>query len=772
MSRHASPLPARRTRLIGRADELLAVRDRLLHGDARLVTLSGAAGAGKTTLALEVARLVEDAMPDGVAMIELMAVREPDAIALSICESMGLIPQDRSPATVLAEHLATRQVLVLLDNCEHLLPALSSVIDRLLDRCPDVRFLATSRRVLGVHSESVFVVPPLPVPGPEGRQSLDRLGQSPAVELFVERARAVDPAFTLTVARAPAVVSICRRLDGLPLAIELAAAQAGALSPLEIEQRLTATTAMGGPRAGREGRQHTMDATLDWSYELLDETERGLFRRLAVFAGGWTLEAAEQVCSLGDDPSAVTATLVSLVGHSLVVREDGPSGSRFRMLAPIAEYATRLLAGSGELGAVSLAHARYYLVLASQGSPQWQRNDPEQLDLIALELENCLAAMRFAEGARLVPIVIGFNVALLGFFGIRGLVRTGARRLEAALAIVGEEPSMGRAFLLGGLATYEQLVGDLELAAERAAAAEAMFTELGELVGTRTAMGIRGDIAADLGELGVARAHYERAWPLVGAQPDDAVLGYWHANVGRIALRGGDLGTARRELEQARVHFGRSPTWYLGLVLDRLGSVARREGRLDDAAPLLAEAIAILCRYRALNAAIHCLEELGRVALDRADSRRAAVLFGAATAFREATARTISAADRKDLARDVDRTRAGLPRSSFADAWARGLAMTFDEVTEFARSPAVSLAEVPRPYGSALTPREREIAQLVALGMTNRQIAEQLVVASGTVRIHVERILGKLGLTSRVQIATWVVGEQQQQAELPTTQAS
>jgi non-specific serine/threonine protein kinase len=351
-------------------------------------------------------------------------------------------------------------------------------------------------------------------------------------------------------------------------------------------------------------------------------------------------------------------------------------------------------------------------------------------------------------------------------------MRTGLRRFEAALAMVGEEPSRGRAFLLGAVAAYEQLIGDLRHAAERAAQAEEMFASFDDLIGTRTAIGMRGDIAKDLGELDQARDHYARAWPLVEAAPDDAVLGYWHGNVGIIALRGGDLVTARAELDQARDHFGRAPAWYLGRVLDQLGSIARLEGRVDEAAPLLAEAVEILRRYGAVNEAIHCFEELGRVALARQDPRRAAVLFGAATGFRESTARTISPADRKALARDLDRTRSELPRSSFADAWARGLTMSFAEASDFARSTARGLADGPSASrGPTLTPREHEIAQLVALGMTNRQIADQLVVSSGTVRIHVERILGKLGLTSRVQVATWVVG-QHQLTGVPVSQAS
>jgi len=762
--RDRSSLPARRTRVIGRDADLLAIRDRVLHGDSRLVTVTGAAGAGKTTLAIAVARLLEPTMPDGVRFIDLSAVHEPDAIALAWCEALGLVEQGRAPDAVLADHLAPRQVLVVLDNCEHLQPRLGSLVDRLLDGCPDLRFLATSRSPLRVHGESLYVVPPLPLPDP-GHRADRVLGTIPAVDLFVERARAIDPGFVLG-DWAPAVVSICRRLDGLPLAIELAAALTAALTPAEIDARLATNPDIAGADGSGSGRQRTMDATFDWSHDLLDDDEQALFRRLAVFGGGWTLEAAEQVCSLGAGPATVTRTLVSLVEHSLVVRHGQGAASRFRMLAPIAEYARRRLVASDDYMATSLAHAQYYLALIGTGTPDWREIAPEQLDRIAAEYENCLAALRFAEGAGIVPLVLAYDISLLLFWRIRGMLRSGTRRLEAALALVGDEPSRERGLVLAGLAHYGQLLGELGPAADRAEEAEATFEAVGDPMGRRTVLGFVGDIAADLGDFDGARAHYARARDLVDGDEAALDLGFWHANMGRTAMRSGDDATAQRELEQAEVHLRSTPMWYLAHVLVQLGSLARRRGDLGRAETLLGEALEHLRAFGAAIEAVSCLDELARVALDRRDPERAATLFAVATGLRDATAVAMTTDDRKVLARDIDRARSALAPRPFAEAWARGLGLSLDQAAAFVAAPARIRTAKATPRGSVLTPREREVASLVGEGLSNARIAERLAIAPGTARIHVERILGKLGLTSRVQIATWVV------RELPDAQPS
>ena len=753
----AAAIGARRGRIIGREVELETIRDLVLHGDGRLVTLTGAGGCGKTSLALESARRLEGVLTDGAAWIDLAVIRDPDAITLACCDSLGLIEQRRPPDAVLEAHLAPRQMLIVLDNCEHLLAALVPLVDRLLDRCPDLRILATSRARLRVPGETVFVVPPLPVPALESEFDPDRLRQAPAVELFVERAVSVNPAFALE-DWGPAVASICRRLDGLPLAIELAAAYSAALTPPEIEQRLTAALGSSPPAAGVD-RQRTMDAALDWSHDLLDETERVLFRRLAVFAGGWTLEAAEQVCSLEGDTSTLTPTLVSLVEHSLVVREQHEAGSRFRMLTPVAEYAARRLADSGDLAPTSLAHAQHYLAVTTPSGPDWRLLEPDQLDRIAVEYDNCLAAMRFAEGAGNLPIVLAFDISLLVFWRVRGMLRSGQRRLEATLALLGEQPTRERGLVLAGMAHFSQLLGELGSAAERVAEAEAILEAVGDVIGQRTAIGFAGDVAADHGDFDAARRLYARARDLGGVAENPLDLGFWHANVGRTATRSGDLATGERELEQAEGHLRPISGWYLAHVLVQLGSLSRRRGDLDRAQGRLEEALGHLRRYGAAVEAVACLDELARVALDRRQFEQAATLFAAATGLRDSTALAMSAADRKALATDVDRVRAALPPSRFAAAWARGRDLSLDEASEFSVTQAADPTTMPPPpRGSILTPREREVATLVAEGLSNARIAERLAIAPGTARIHVERILGKLGFTSRVQIARLILG--------------
>jgi predicted ATPase/DNA-binding CsgD family transcriptional regulator len=748
-------LPPRRCRLIGRETELAAVSGFLLNGDARLVTLVGAGGAGKTTLALEVARLADVSMPDGVALIDLTSVQEPAAVTLACCEALGLVDQHTAPAIALTRHLRPRQLLLVLDNCEHLVAPVRLLVDRLLDACPDLRVLASSRTRLGLRGESVYQVPPLQVPDVWAGERADELARIPAVELFVERATELDATFSLAY-WGPAVVSICHRLDGLPLALELAAAQLTALTPSEVARRLGSLLGRDlhghGPSAG----QRALDAVLDRSYDLLDGFEQVLFRRLAVFNGGWTLDAAEQVCALGSDPATIAPALVSLVEHSLVVREGHCPDRRFRMLAPIAEYAGRRLAASEEASAVFLAHATYYLDVISGGGADWREVEPEHLDLIATEYDNCLAAMRFAEREALVPIVLGYNLALLLFWRVRGLLRSGMRRLEAALPLVGEAPSQERGMILAGLAHYGQLLGEPGPAADHAAQSQAVFEAIADPIGRRTVLGFVGDIAADQGDLDGALAAYEQARALIDDDTGALDRGLVHANIGRVRALAGDPAVAERELEVALGHLRRSSGWYQGHVLVQLGTLARRRADRSRAETLLGEAIGHLHAYGATLEAASCLAELARLSLDRADHRRAATLLAAATGLEDAAGRDPTASSTSSLAADIERARAGCASDAFAAAWSRGRGLPLHQAVALVTGPDVEVDEPPPQRHSVLTPREHQIAKLVAEGLTNRQIAQRLVIAPGTVKTHVERILGKLGMNTRVQIATWV----------------
>ena len=760
MAARRSLLPARRTRLIGREAALDDIRDRVLHGDRRLMTLTGAGGTGKTTLALEVARRLEAEAPDGAWFVDLSVVRDPDAdeIALAWSAALGIVDQERPPRAALAHHLAARQALVVLDNCEHLAPALAGLVDTVLDRCPDVRILATSRAALRVRDESVYVVPPFAVPASDLTGDADRLAGVEAVQLFVERAAAVDPAFALTSATAPAVASICRRLDGIPLAIELAAAMVSVLAPLEIDERLAAAGGLAPVHDHGPERQRTMDATLDWSHDLLEPATQALFRRLAVFSGPWSLDAAEQIGSLGVEPASVLPRLGQLVDHSLVVRDgDGPR-SRYRMLAPIAEYASRKLAASDELGPASIAHGRYFLQRSASPYGSVGECLPEDLDRLEAIHENCLAAIRFAERAGIVPLRLGLIRNLVMLWRVRGHLRLGMRLMEDALDVVAEG-SPERAVILGVLAEFGHVLGEYDTAEARAREAEAIFGALGDPIGVRTMIGQQGMIAAGRGDYSHAIVEFERARPLVDAHPGDLIRAYWHAGVGRFSLAQGDLAEAERHLQLARDHFGRQPSWYVGRVLASLGTIARRRGDLGMAASLFAEALDSLRAYGATVEAIACLEDTARLAMDRGEPERAATLLGAATGLRDATAAAPSVPETAQRNADIDAVRSNLAPRDFDAAWTRGLALTLGEAVAFGTTERRALALRPAPRGSTLTPREREIAELVALGLTNREVAERLVIAPGTVKIHVERILGKLGRTSRVQIATWALEE-------------
>jgi DNA-binding CsgD family transcriptional regulator len=602
------------------------------------------------------------------------------------------------------------------------------------------------------------------VPCPDARHDVVGLGKVPAVDLFVERASAVRPGFRLEDCAA-AVASICRRLDGLPLAIELAAAQTSTLSPAEIDQRLAVGHGLldGAGRAGGDGagdaagRRQTMEATLDWSHGLLTEAEQVTFRRLSVFAGGWTLEAAEQVCSAGTDPVTTTRALIALTEASLVVRDGDGEARRFRMLVPVAEYASRLLAASDDLAAMSLAHAQYYLGLVAPPSTDWRVVGPEHLDVIAADHENCLAALRFAEGAGIVPLVLGLDVSLLVFWRVRGLLRSAQRRLEAAMTVVGEEPSRERGLVLAGLAHLGQLRGELDPARGCALEAHAVLEACGDSVGVRTVLGFLGDIAADSGDAGRAREYYTAALDIAEADGSELDRGFCHANLGRLAARGGDLATAERELELARAHLDGGPGWYLAHVLVQLGCIARLRGDLVRADTLLGEALTHLRAYGAAVEAVACLDELARLALDRQDPQRATTLFSAADSLRDATAVAVRAPERQAVAADVERARSGLAAGEFAEAWGRGRGLSLEQAAALAAAPDGEGAGVRSSPGAPLTPREREVAALVAEGLSNADIAERLTIAPGTARIHVERILGKRGLTSRVQIAAWML---------------
>lgn len=765
-------LPARRSVLIGRASELGTLHDLVLHGDGRLVTLTGIGGVGKTTLAQELGRTVADHMPDGVVLIGLSTTppdADTDVVANQCLDSLGLVVQDEVPVDVLVRHLEARRTLLVVDNCEQVAASVGVVVDLLLDACPYLRVLATSRQPLKVRGETVYDVSPLAVPTETTPRSGPDFEEVPAVALFLARARAADPAFRVDGVHAPAVARICRRLEGLPLAIELAAAHVHALSPAEIEQRLgPAQGLLAAEILSSPARQLTLDATLDWSYRQLGPFEQRLLRGLSAFAGGWTLAAAEEVCG-GDAREAVGVALQSLVERSLVMRSAAGSESRYRLLEPVREYAARLADETGERDALALSHAQYFLSVAARFTPSAGAGTAtaEQLQAVALEYPNCMEAIRFAETAGRADLLIALATALAFQWRVRGNLHEGLPHLTNAVALAGTEPSRPQGIALLVLADVERVLGRYDAAIAHAVEGFTVYEAIDEVVGKRTSLCIQGDVWAARGDYPKAHALYEDAWPWVQAEPHPHATGYWHANLGEILLREGRLEESAEHLEVARtVLADADQTWYGGRVDCWLGAVERQRGRLTQARDCLGRGFEQLIRYGDRVDAVSATVELTRVAFDEGDPATAASLLGAASALREAMALPLNEPDRTLLAEDLERIRGSQSPAEFETAWASGREMSFEDVAALAQRRSVPpyATRTGRggrgtPVGPQLTRREREVAELVAQGLTNPQVAERLFVSPGTVRGHVEHILGKLGLTSRVQIATWLVAQ-------------
>ena len=778
MSNIAAPpsnLPAALSSFVGRRREIAEVEQ--LLASHRLVTLTGQGGCGKTRLALQVAgdRLAE--MPGGVWLVEFAPIAQPALVPQTVATTLGLHEQPGCALTVaLVDYLRARRLLLVFDNCEHLVAACGQLADTLLRGCPELRLLATSREPMGVPGEQAWTVPPLSLPDPQpwrgpssGPVSLLRYQASEAIGLFVVRATEASPDFRLTEQNAGWIGNVCRRLDGMPLAIELAAARVRALSVQQIAERLDDRFRLltGGSRTA-PARQQTLAAALDWSYALLPEAEQTILQRLSIFIGGLTLPAAEAVCAGRDiAASAVLDLLARLVDKSLVVAERQSGEMRYRLLETIREYALERLLASGQSNAVRRRHAEFFLSLAQQTA----RTDtrlvwPEQLTTVnrlEVEHDNLRAALGWAQtesGAQELGLQLAR--ALAQFWQMRGYVGEGRAWLETFLAQNSSAPAALRAealFLAGYLHIYSS---DIVQAAPLLEQALALYQKLGDASGCAWQV-------VWLGWVAVAQGDYARAAEL-GAQGHAALLALGDSYGAAVALFPageaayllGDLALAAQAYQDSLALMRQVRNlWAGGRRLIRLGQIAHRQGDLPRSLALIREGLAACMDGGDYSGVAMALAAIAGVTRAEGDWERAVRLLGAVAALQQQTGAPLWFVDRVEFDRSLAGLRAQAGDPAFDAAWAAGQALLLPAALQLALEPIVARDTAARRAAAAefggLTEREREVAMLIAQGKSNRQIAEAMVVGVRTVETYVTRILSKLGLDSRVQIATWAI---------------
>jgi predicted ATPase/DNA-binding CsgD family transcriptional regulator len=763
VGRHLSNLPAGVTSFVGRRSELREVK-RLLT-TTRLLTLTGSGGVGKTKLALRAAAEMSRGFPDGAWLVLLASIGDPLLVTQAVFGALGV--QDLSSGvslSALADYLAGKRLLLVLDNCEHLLDACAVLAGTLTTSCPDLHVLATSRQALGVAGEVRMIVPPMSLPGEEDEASVQQLLGCDAVWLLSERAAAASPGFTVDAANAGQVLALCRKLDGIPLALELAAVRLGSLSLDQLNRGLAGELSiLGTVNRGAEARQQTLEATIGWSYGLLDGQERLLWARLSVFTGGFEEDAVTEVCADPRIPAEhIVGLLGALVDKSILKRQlKGAGPPRYWLLETMRQYGRMRLREAGEQAATQQRHLEWIRALAKRCGT-WDDAQAEMFRRMYDERDNLWAALDFClQHPEEVEAGAALAQHLMAFWACRGPFGD-IRRVLASLAESAPPDSVSRARLLWVQASMASCQNDYNACGPLTEESLRIGTEARDVEVVAWSLLLGAMMPWIAGDTAASRERVESALSLARLMRlEQAELNALNMLCG-ILIAEGALDRAVEIGEQGLAmsrEFGE--LWMRGFVLNFLAQAVWLRGDTQRAEALAREAATCKHAIDDRNGLTLALETLAWMAAQVGRAGRAACLLGVAERAREECSLPLLDLYRPQHERSVSAAFHRLGQAGYESAFQRGRAMTVDEGVAFSvedkQPPKAAQAARPRSY-ALLTGRQLEIAWLIADGLSNKQIADRLFLSERTVETHITNILNKLGLSSRVQITRWISG--------------